>query len=62
MSFGGATTESGGSHRMVLLPEVAAVRIAKTRWAADALLRREAHLIKLAVSGLPFAVPQPCQT
>lgn len=55
----GATTESGGSHGVVLLPGIAAVRIAKTTSAADALPRRVTLLHKLAVSGLPFAIARP---
>jgi hypothetical protein len=55
----GATTESGGSHRVILLPGIAAVRIAKTTSAADALPRRATLLHKLAIAGLPFAIPEP---
>ncbi|MCE0766952.1 aminoglycoside phosphotransferase family protein [Pseudonocardia kujensis] len=55
----GATTIPSGSHDVVLLPGRAAVRIARSRPAAEALPRRTALLARLQDAGLPFAVPEP---
>jgi Ser/Thr protein kinase RdoA (MazF antagonist) len=49
----------GGSHDVVLLPEVAAVRVANHPVAAAALPRRAQLLHRLGKAGLPFAVPVP---
>ncbi len=49
----------GGSHHVVLLPEVAAVRIANHPTAATELPRRCQLLARLGKAGLPFAVPEP---
>src|SRR5690242_17889874 len=49
----------GGSHDVVLLPGVAAVRVATHPTAATELPRRAALLHRLAKAGLPFAVPEP---
>jgi hypothetical protein len=55
----GAAWVSGGSHHVVLLPGVAAVRVARNAAAAVALPRRVELLRRLAGAGLPFAVPVP---
>lgn len=49
----------GGSHDVVLLPGVAAVRVATHPSAAAELPRRVALLHRLSKAGLPFAVPEP---
>ncbi|HKT05605.1 MAG TPA: phosphotransferase [Rugosimonospora sp.] len=49
----------GGSHDVVLLPGVAAVRVATHPTAAAELPRRSALLYRLGKAGLPFAVPEP---
>jgi hypothetical protein len=49
----------GGSHDVVLLSGMAAVRIATHPIAAAELPRRVALLHRLAKAGLPFAVPEP---
>lgn len=49
----------GGSHDVVLLPGVAAVRIANHASAAALLPRRCQLLSRLEKAGLPFAVPVP---
>jgi aminoglycoside phosphotransferase (APT) family kinase protein len=49
----------GGSHDVVLLPDVAAVRIANHAGAAGALGNRVQLLHRLGKAGLPFAVPVP---
>jgi Ser/Thr protein kinase RdoA (MazF antagonist) len=49
----------GGCHDVVLLPGVAAVRVAGHPIAAAELPRRTALLHRLAKAGLPFAVPEP---
>lgn len=51
--------EQGNMHHVVLLPEVAAVRISKRPLAAAELPRRVAVLRAVAAAGLPFAVPVP---
>lgn len=48
-----------GSHDVVLLPGRAAVRIARSAPAAEALPRRTALLSALTTAGLPFATPVP---
>lgn len=55
----GASVVTSGEHDVVLLPDVAAVRIARHRSAAAALPRRTALLDALARAGLPFATPTP---
>jgi aminoglycoside phosphotransferase (APT) family kinase protein len=50
---------SGGSHDVVLLPGVAAVRVANHPTAAALLPRRVALLHRLGKAGLPFEVPLP---
>ncbi|WP_214403010.1 phosphotransferase family protein [Pseudonocardia lacus] len=55
----GATVVSGGSHDVVRVPGVAAVRIARSAPAVESLARRSALLVALARAGLPFAVPEP---
>jgi aminoglycoside phosphotransferase (APT) family kinase protein len=50
---------ASGQHDVVLIPEVAAVRIARGRPAAEALPRRTAVLDVIARAGLPFATPRP---
>lgn len=54
-----ATLGKGGSHHVVLLPDVAAVRIARQPSAVEALPRRVELLRRLQGVGLPFAVPEP---
>jgi aminoglycoside phosphotransferase (APT) family kinase protein len=55
-----ARVEEGGQfHRVVLLPDRAVVRIARTAQAAAELPRRTELLRRLARAGLPFAVPEP---
>ena len=49
----------GGSHDVVLLPGVAAVRVANHATAAALLPRRCQLLSRLEKAGLPFAVPVP---
>jgi aminoglycoside phosphotransferase (APT) family kinase protein len=49
----------GGSHEVVLLPGVAAVRVANHPVAAAELPRRCQLLARLDKAGLPFAVPVP---
>jgi aminoglycoside phosphotransferase (APT) family kinase protein len=49
----------GGSHDVVLLPEVAAVRVTNHPVAAAALPGRVQLLHRLGKAGLPFAVPVP---
>ncbi|MEU1621128.1 aminoglycoside phosphotransferase family protein [Streptomyces sp. NPDC005722] len=49
----------GNIHHVVLLPGVAAVRIARRPSAAEALPRRTELLRAVAAAGLPFAVPEP---
>ena len=56
---GPATVLPSGSHDVVLLPGVAAVRIARDAPAIEALPRRTALLSRLAGAGLPFATPVP---
>lgn len=55
----GATVVRSGSHDVVLLPDVAAIRIARNPPAVAALPRRTALLTELAKAGLPFATPTP---
>lgn len=54
-----ARTATGQFHDVVLLPGVAAVRIARNAPAAAALPRRTAITARLAELDLPFAVPRP---
>ena len=54
-----ASVVRSGSHDVVLLLGVAAVRIARSEPAAAALPRRTAVLARLAEAGLPFGVPVP---
>lgn len=54
-----ARLAQGQFHDVVLLPEVAAVRIARQPATAVELPRRTALLRRLAEIGLPFAVPAP---
>lgn len=49
----------GSSHDVVLLPGVAAVRVATHPSAAAELPRRVALLHRLGKAGLPFAIPEP---
>lgn len=55
----GAVTVRGGFHDVVLLPGVAAIRIARDPATAAALPRRTELLRSLGRVGLPFAVPVP---
>lgn len=59
VSLDGARRVQGGSHDVVLLPDRAAIRIARTPAAAEDLPRRMALLGQLAQAELPFEVPQP---
>jgi aminoglycoside phosphotransferase (APT) family kinase protein len=54
-----ASVVTSGQHDVVLIPEIAAVRIARTRPAVEALPRRTALLDVLSRAGLPFATPRP---
>jgi aminoglycoside phosphotransferase (APT) family kinase protein len=54
-----ATLAAGSHHHVVLIPDVAAVRISRHERAAAALPRRIELLRLIAASGLPFAVPEP---
>jgi aminoglycoside phosphotransferase (APT) family kinase protein len=58
-NLSGAKLAQGGSHHAVLLPDVAAVRIARKPSAVEALPRRVELLRRLHRMDLPFAVPQP---
>jgi aminoglycoside phosphotransferase (APT) family kinase protein len=49
----------GQDHDVLLVPQVAAVRVARHDVAAAAMPRRTALLVRLAGMGLPFAVPEP---
>ncbi|SDM28178.1 phosphotransferase family protein [Allokutzneria albata] len=49
----------GGMHDVVLVPEVAAVRVSRRDSGTAALPRRTEVLRMIASSGLPFAVPEP---
>lgn len=51
--------EHGNIHDVVLLPDVAAVRISRRPVAAEAMPRRMELLRVIAACGLPFAVPEP---
>ncbi|MGW4473351.1 phosphotransferase family protein [Nonomuraea sp. NPDC004354] len=55
----GAVLAGGQFHDVVLLPGVAAVRVARHESAAAELPRRTALLARLAALGLPFRVPEP---
>jgi aminoglycoside phosphotransferase (APT) family kinase protein len=55
----GAVIARGGFHDVVLLPGVAAIRIARDSATAAALPRRTELLRRLERVGLPFAVPAP---
>ncbi|MFI6479749.1 aminoglycoside phosphotransferase family protein [Nonomuraea sp. NPDC050663] len=59
VSLEAARHEQGGFHDVVLVPGVAAVRIARTGRAARELPRRTALLDRLAAQDLPFQVPVP---
>ena len=54
-----ARLASGQFHHAVLLPGIAAVRISRRPVSAEALPRRTEVLRQIAVSGVPFAVPEP---
>jgi len=54
-----ATVIPSGSHDVVLIPDIAAVRIARSAPAVESLPRRTALLEALAKAGLPFATPIP---
>jgi aminoglycoside phosphotransferase (APT) family kinase protein len=58
-SLDGAKLASGQFHDVVLLPGVAAVRVARREIAAADLPRRTDLLSRLAVMDLPFEVPTP---
>jgi aminoglycoside phosphotransferase (APT) family kinase protein len=49
----------GSHHHLVLLPDLAAVRISRHERSAAALPRRTEVLRLVAAAGLPFAVPEP---
>lgn len=51
--------ESGGSHEVLVLPGVAAIRVAATAEARELMPRRMELLHRLSALSLPFAVPQP---
>ncbi|WP_433276115.1 aminoglycoside phosphotransferase family protein [Pseudonocardia xinjiangensis] len=59
VSLDGAAVVHSGSHDVVLLPGVAAVRIARSAPAVEYLPRRTALLEELATTGLPFDTPVP---
>jgi aminoglycoside phosphotransferase (APT) family kinase protein len=54
-----ATVIPSGSHDVVLIPDIAAVRIARSAPAVESLPRRTALLEALAKADLPFATPIP---
>lgn len=54
-----ATVIPSGSHDVVLIPGIAAVRIARSAPAVESLPRRTALLEPLAEAALPFATPTP---
>jgi aminoglycoside phosphotransferase (APT) family kinase protein len=54
-----AFVAQGGSHHVVVLPDVAVVRIARKPTAVSLLPRRTELLRRLAAMDLPFAVPAP---
>ncbi|MEU8892576.1 aminoglycoside phosphotransferase family protein [Streptomyces sp. NPDC048442] len=58
-SLAAAVLARGGSHEVVLLPGIAAVRIASNSTALAALPRRTELLRRLADLDLPFTVPAP---
>lgn len=58
-SLADARLKHGQFHDVVLLPGVAAVRIARREAAARDLPRRAALLTGLATLGLPFEIPRP---
>src|SRR6185312_9259675 len=57
--MGTARVARGSHHHVVLLPEVAAVRISRHARSAAALPRRTEVLRLVGAVGLPFAVPEP---
>ncbi|GAA1187101.1 aminoglycoside phosphotransferase family protein [Pseudonocardia alaniniphila] len=58
-SLARTTVIPSGSHDVVLIPDVAAVRIARSAPAVESLPRRTALLEALAQAELPFATPIP---
>jgi hypothetical protein len=54
-----ATVIPSGSHDVVLIPDIAAVRIARDALAVESLPRRTALLEALAKAELPIATPIP---
>jgi aminoglycoside phosphotransferase (APT) family kinase protein len=58
-SLRGAFVAQGGSHHVVVIPDVAVVRIARKPTAVSLLPRRTELLRRLALMDLPFAVPMP---
>lgn len=59
VDLSGARLAQGQFHDVVLVPEIAAVRIARRQVAACQLPRRTALLRRLGQVGLPFLVPEP---
>jgi aminoglycoside phosphotransferase (APT) family kinase protein len=59
MNVADARVIASGSHDVVLLPGQAAVRIARSQPAVQALPRRTALLEQLQTAGLPFSTPIP---
>lgn len=58
-SLRGAFVAQGGSHCVVVIPDVAVVRVARQPTAVSLLPRRTELLRRLASMDLPFAVPAP---
>lgn len=59
VDLSGAHLARGQFHDVVVVPEIAAVRIARRQVAACQLPRRTALLRRLGQVGLPFLVPEP---